>query len=90
MSFVIGFVTGASTAGAVERRKRRSQFREYMERRGYSVVDRTGRPVPLEAVIDEGLKGEPHNGSAVLVAGVVLIGAAVLTGGSALLVLTVI
>lgn len=83
MSFVAGFVTGLRTGGVVERRKGRSHFLEYMERRGYSVVDQSGHQIPLNTIVDEVLKPESHSNKKVLVASAVLVGAVVLTGGSA-------
>lgn len=90
MSFVAGFVTGLSTAGAVERRKGRSQLREYMELRGYSVIDRTGQPVPLDTVVDEGLALGNHSRRTMLVTGAIVISAVVLTGGSAWVILSIV
>jgi hypothetical protein len=83
MSFVVGFMTGMSTGEAVERRKGREHFREYMERRGYLVVDQHGRPISLDTVVDEALLTEKKPGRILLVAGIALAAAAVITGGTA-------
>ena len=83
MSFVAGFVTGMTTGEAVERRKGRCHFREYMERRGFTVIDQHGRPVPLDTIVNEALVSEKRPGRTMLVAGVALAAMAVITGGTA-------
>jgi hypothetical protein len=83
MSFVIGFISGMTTGEAVERRKERRRFHEAMERRGLTVVDRQGRPVPLDVVIDEAMRRHKKTGRNNLVAGVALAAIIVMTGGSA-------
>jgi hypothetical protein len=83
MSFVVGFVSGMSTGEAVERRKERSHFREYMERRGFTVVDQHGRPVPLDTIVDEALLTEKPPGRTLLLAGAAVVAMVVLTGGTA-------
>ena len=90
MSFVAGFVTGLTAGEAAERRKGRSHFAEYMERRGYTIIDRTGRQIPLETVVNEALQTKQNSGKTILVAGVVLVAAVVATGGSAWLLLSVV
>jgi hypothetical protein len=88
MSFVLGFVTGMTTGEAVQRRKGQSQLREYMEKRGYTIVDRQGRPVPFDSAMEDALQFPAKNGS-YLVIGAVLVAAVVLTGGSVAAVLAV-
>ena len=83
MSFVAGFITGMSAGEAAVRRKERCHFREYMEHRGFTVVDQHGRPVPLDTIVNEALLTEKKPGRAMLVAGVALAAMVILTGGSA-------
>ena len=82
MSFVAGFVAGIRTGEVRERRKERGHFLEYMERRGYSVVDQDGQPVPLAAIANEALQENQNSTQTVLMAGAVFVTAVVLTGGS--------
>lgn len=90
MSFVAGFVTGFTAGDVLERRKDRSQFREYMESRGYTVIDRIGRQIPLETVVDEAWQAKPSAGRNVLVVGAVLVTVVVITGGSAWIMLAIV
>lgn len=91
MSFVVGFVTGMATGESVERRKRRRQFREYMSRQGFKIIDQQGNPVPLESVIDDVLAHE-HRSEAeqrskrvlVVTAGIAIAAIVVITGGTAI------
>jgi hypothetical protein len=91
MSFVAGFVTGLTAGEVVERRKDRSQFREYMESRGYTIIDRAGRQIPLTTVIDESMQPKKERSShRILVVGAVLVTVVVFTGGTAWITLAVV
>lgn len=90
MSFVAGFVTGLSTGGAAERRKKPSQFLKYMERRGYTVIDRSGKQIPLDKIANEALHTDELMQRRVLVTGVIVVAAVFVTGGSAWLLLSVV
>ena len=83
MSFVLGFVTGMTTGEAVQRRKGQSLFRDYLEKRGYTIVDRQGRPVSIDAAMDDLLRVPPRSNGTLLLVGVVVVTAIVLTGGTA-------
>lgn len=87
MSFVVGFVTGLRTGEAVERRKGRSQFRDYLERRGYSIVDQFGQPVSVDQAMSEALVISDESQRKMLIAGAVVLTVAVVAGGTALVVL---
>jgi hypothetical protein len=84
MSFVAGFVTGMTTGEAVERRKGRGHFREYMESHGFTVIDQHGRTVPLDTIVDQALQTRPRSlGRNILIAGAALVALTVISGGSA-------
>ena len=88
MSFVLGFVTGMTTGEAVQRRKGHDQFREYLQQRGFSIVDQQGQHVAFDMAMDGTLK--PSKKSRVLLfAGAAVVAAAVLTGGTALVLVAI-
>jgi hypothetical protein len=86
MSFVAGFVTGMTTGEAIDRRQNRSHLREYLQSRGYTVIDQTGQPVSIDTIIDEAIptrRKDRKPGKVILVTGAALVAVAILTGGSA-------
>jgi hypothetical protein len=92
MSFVVGFLTGMATGESIERRKRRRHFREYMKRRGFTIVDQNGQPVAIDSVIDDvlfadnDLSNKKKSGQTLFVAGLAVVVIVAVTGGSAVVV----
>lgn len=87
MSFVVGFVTGMRTGEAVERRKGRGQFREYLQKRGYSIVDQDGMPISVDQAMREAMVYTDDSQRKMLIAGAIIVTVAVIAGGTALVVL---
>jgi hypothetical protein len=90
MSLILGFVTGLTAGEVVERKKGRDRFRDYLERRGYSIVDRQGNPIPVEVAISEGLQATDNSKRTIIIAGAMVATAVILTGGTALILLSVV
>jgi hypothetical protein len=87
MSFVVGFVTGMRTGEAVERRKRRGQFREYLQKRGYSIVNQDGLPISVDQAMSEAMVYSDDSQRKLLITGAIIVTVAVVAGGTALVVL---
>lgn len=90
MSLVVGFMTGLTAGEAVERKKGRDRFRDYLARRGYTIVDRDGHPVPVDIALSEALTVPGNPNRTIIIAGAVVATAAILTGGTALVLLSVV
>jgi hypothetical protein len=82
MSFVAGFVTGMQTGGAVERKKGLSYFFQYMQHKGYTIIDRLGRQVPLEKIVKEARLTQKKTWRQILVVGLIGVAAVGAIGGT--------
>jgi hypothetical protein len=87
MSFVFGFVTGMTTGEAVQRRKGSGQLRDYLQQHEYSIVDRHGRVMAVDAVAEDAFGSMANSNRKILIVGAVVLVAAVFVGGSALILL---
>jgi len=90
MSLVVGFLTGLTAGEAVERKKGRERFRHYLAQRGYSIVDQRGNQIPVDIAVAEAQQGSDDMKRTILIAGALVATAAILTGGTVLVLISVV